>query len=1554
MAEDKQQNPLDIKTNVPQKGLVTDLLENTVPADVWTYARNVAINSQIGQIGFMQNEPSNLLCTETPYKPIGFIKLLNDRWAAFSTDELNSEIGIVDIKACTYTKLVNDPCLNFSKYSPVQGVSKELFDCTEAIYWTDKRNPRRYLKLTAIPYKFTLDDDACQTKIFTNALDCEELLIDKHFTLPTINPSLGSGGLLTNGAYEFGIAYTLNNERITDYYSISIPQSIWSHQNYGQSISLDIQGLDEQFEQYELIVSYSQNLVVRYKSLGFFDIGVSKHNVSSVERPEYTELSLSDIIIKRPKYPYADGVTSNDQYVLWYGVTTTPELNYQLQAMQIVPKYVVYQVPSNYYANGGSLVGHMRDDVYAFAIQWLLATGDWSSAFHISGPRLTAKDTGLASGPNVYEVDQNPKNTVQNWQVFNNAGPAVATLNNDVPQVIATGTMSPWESSELYPDNITQFGPDACTPIRHCKFPDNTTTHIYANSGQSINILGVQFENIEHPKDASGNYIQGITAYRIVRGDRRGNKSVIAKGLVSNVRSYKEQDGTVVMYPNYPYNDLGTDTFISSGQTTNKSGETGYTGLSTYASDQFNFYGPNTSFSHIGLGTEVAFYTEEIGAVQGFFEYVYKHPKAKLLTQFDLYFALILGALDGYYATTGKRGQVTTHINNAATSIELGATAGFTAAGVPVQSTPGLALALVNAQTTSAVNDALNFVSGTTVGGAGIVGTAESFAERVIRALADVGVFVYFALQTAQKVLDIIAEASPYEQYALQYDSHAFFNTYKNVPIDNRRRFLSYYQYIFDGVNTVQNARFNNYKREDSVYLQLQKAVDDPTTKDTTRKSVSDFGLCNNPFSPTSSTASMFYVGLKRKFPNQYGAIDGIIYQDTGYLDNILTNRAATGSKDMIYTSGIVFGGDTYINRFTTRRTHHFFSEYLYNVAPGFAFDYRNFRNVGFPRYWIDSTKYDLSGIVSLDPTVSKTPAQKHNTNCPGSSSLGQITVVNNEYFYLFNSGVLDFFCESDYNLDYRDWSTPIPSFYSRFNSDLHTIFRTDNIEAREEFKYDLSLSKELTENFIQQQRIDYNPIVDATCFQYIKNRVIYSLPAFLDQRGDNWLVYLSLNYHDFPMTEFGGLTAIHPIDNQQLIFLFDRSSPYITIGRDELQLDGSGKAITIGDAGLFARPPRPITFSDYFYGNCQSRWAFVNTQFGSFYPSQRQGNMFRYFALMYRNPLNEITQGLTDYWFNQYLPSYLEVQFPNYKHLDNPALGTAVISGFDGTTSTYYVTKRDYRLKDIYADLVTYDPTTDKFLLDQAIGPELGDPQYFEDASWSVSYDARSGQFISWHDWHPEWILQTEKHFITVKDQALWKHNERCDSFCNFYGVNYPFEIEYVVSNGQNVEVLKSIEYQMDIGQYFGDCRNFHSVLDDNFDYLIVYNTEQCSGLLHLNLQSKKNMANLLGYPRYNVNLNALDILYAKEEQKHRINMFTDLITDRGEFSKNNYPIWLTDANGYTRTIPLVSINYAKPVQLQKKFRATWNKIFFSKTVSNNRKYIFKFSNSKENYSYR
>ena len=935
--------------------------------------------------------------------------------------------------------------------------------------------------------------------------------------------------------------------------------------------------------------------------------------------------------------------------------------------------------------------------------------------------------------------------------------------------------MAYWESTRLYPDNRNMFGDKACTPILHHKFPDNCITHIYKQGGRYINILGIQFENIEHPKDINGKYMSNIVGYRIVRGNRDGNHSIITKGIVTNVRSYKEK-GEEVLYTNYPFNDLNPDNFLSSTQSYYKSGEKGFAPLTDFKKDQFNLYSPGTTFAHTSIGEEIKFLTEEKANVEGNFEEPYKHPRQKLLTQFDLYFALILGALDGYYATTGK--QCTTAVSDQK----------FTVGSIttPAGPTPPTVIKTVNSRQESACDDALKFTSSSSVDKKKV-----RVAEKILRTLAKVGVFAYFTLDTANKVLDIIRNYSPWQQYALQYNSHGTFTSFKCIPKDNKRRRVDYYQYLYDGINTVQDVKYNNFKRESSVYLKLNEEVKVPTVKDNTRKTLSEFSSLDDKFKTQKSTASAYYVAIKRKNPEQYGSLDGIQYLDTGYSTTTLT-KIDKFSDDKIYKTDVIFGGDTYINKMSVKRSQHFFSQFLKDVPDGYIYDYRTFRNVGYPRYWMDSTPYDLSEFISLKPKQSNTPKNKFNLQGNNPKFLEALTVVKDHYFYLFNSGAMEFFVESPYNLDYRDWKKDSPNFYSKYNRDLSTLFRTDKIEEKEEFIYDRSYSKQLTENGIYQQRLDFDPLVDATCYQYLKNRVIYSLPAFKDQKADNWKTYLANNFYDFPMGEFGELTVMHAIDNQQIIFLFDKASPYITVGRDELQLDGSGKKITLGDGGLFAREPRPLAHTDFHYGNSQSKRAFVNTQFGSFYPSQRQGRIFNY-----TGKLDELSKNGMYYWFKNYLPSKLLQEFPDFKDSDNTLVGTGLISVFDNNDERYYLTKRDFSIKPEHIGKVTYNKEKNKFYY--GVGEiSLSDVNYFNDASWTISYSPKDQSFISWHDWHPDFTLQTENHFLSVRNKAIWKHNVSNNSFCNFYGKQYPFSFELLINNGQNNEILRSIEYQM------------------------------------------------------------------------------------------------------------------------------------------------------------
>ena len=103
-----KQSTSQVDTVVTSKpGLVTDLNSSYLGKDNYSHARNVVRNSKDGDLGTIGNEPSTIKCFSAPYKIIGEIDLPDDTLLIFSTDNVNSEIGIGNPNTCTYKILLN-------------------------------------------------------------------------------------------------------------------------------------------------------------------------------------------------------------------------------------------------------------------------------------------------------------------------------------------------------------------------------------------------------------------------------------------------------------------------------------------------------------------------------------------------------------------------------------------------------------------------------------------------------------------------------------------------------------------------------------------------------------------------------------------------------------------------------------------------------------------------------------------------------------------------------------------------------------------------------------------------------------------------------------------------------------------------------------------------------------------------------------------------------------------------------------------------------------------------------------------------------------------------------------------------------------------------------------------------------------------------------------------------------------------------------------------------------------------------------------------------------
>ena len=102
------QNTSGAKTNSFNKGMNKDNTDIYMSEGLWYNAINAINNSHYGESGSIGNEPSNRFCTEAPYTIIGYAFIRETEWLLFSTNNINSEIGIFDESTCSYRKVIND------------------------------------------------------------------------------------------------------------------------------------------------------------------------------------------------------------------------------------------------------------------------------------------------------------------------------------------------------------------------------------------------------------------------------------------------------------------------------------------------------------------------------------------------------------------------------------------------------------------------------------------------------------------------------------------------------------------------------------------------------------------------------------------------------------------------------------------------------------------------------------------------------------------------------------------------------------------------------------------------------------------------------------------------------------------------------------------------------------------------------------------------------------------------------------------------------------------------------------------------------------------------------------------------------------------------------------------------------------------------------------------------------------------------------------------------------------------------------------------------------
>tara|TARA_R110000796_G_scaffold18962_5_gene57068 strand:- start:5309 stop:11542 length:6234 start_codon:yes stop_codon:yes gene_type:complete len=1473
-----------VNTNSFVKGMNKDITPSLEDNQAWWHARNVANNSEDGDIGVIGNEPSNLQCGVIPYTVIGAIHRYGDEWIVFSTDNVSSEIGKFDDSECKYTTLVNDPCLNFSKKFLITGASKENFDCSWEVYWDDANNPSRSLNIDNIPWNQFISSaagDPCivYSDVIPRSLNCEKIRLAPLVDTPCIELTKATdGGMLVNGTYQAFIAYTENEQRVTDYIGVSNMQTLWSHAGSDSSLDLNISNLDQEYFYYQLVILRRNQGQTSAKIIGLYSTQQNSINIDYIDASLRSE-DLKVIPMMSPAYEKSESMFVVNDWLIRQGPTEQFDFNYQPLANNIKTNWVINKLNADYYIKAGNKLGFMRDEQYSFFIRWIYNTGERSSSYHIPG-RVAGtytptgeSETKVLYGDNVLSSDGDML-----FEVYNtaNGGGGLNESQEDGSLIIARGEMGYWQSTEKYPSNRPDIwdasshswsnqgnpGADLCGEyIRHHKMPDETlipSLRLSSNNADYINVLGVEFNNITRPKYNDGSFIPNVVGYEILRGSRQGARSILAKGMFKNMRKYDvPESGNILsttsqgLYPNYPYNSLQKDVFFHDGNNAGSDKRTDgcsnsftqsiadFKPLVGYTDDVFTFHSPDLMFTKPFLNAyETKIYGDIWGKSTGTFVISEDHPKFKLLRPKASTLAGIIGigyALNAVQGTTTKTAKAVQGDNASGNAAFVGVVPPIISAGKAVENAAGiLSLGVGNAIWSilvdgligSAVDMADMYVGGTVSGTELSTNAAAGFAKTAIPGVTgggyDEGVTydkpegamptalrLITGLTLAQKnitlggneVIELMYNLVTATDFVLKYNSNGFYNRFTPTPsniVFRTKNFDS--NYIGSSFQTFDGIKYkiNNLFRPSTVAVSTQKSLPLlPTTQDDdSRFALGGYVKSNNTVLDSGNNnmknygksykrnISAKYGALKFNMNNQYGQLDGIKQIQMRGCVELLDPTKPDAFK---YSTKAIFSGDVFVNRYSEKCIMPIFTNFLKGQPNETSFDYSLYTNIPYPRFWLDSTRFDITKIAAEIATMGFSPGSwaqalptdlyyldRGSNNCQPTSIFGGLFGAtginpgyNMKYAYMYThvNGINEFFVESELNLAYRDWEdSPDKRFYDSYQyNDVGTLFHADGIKADNFYKYDDSLSPikfptQLSSFGLMQPR-DYDPEVAENCFVNYPKRLIYSLQAQEESKKDFWRVFLPNNYKDFK----NAVSVIKPINKSGALIFFPYLSPQMFQGLDTLKTQLDTK-LTIGDGGLFSQPFQNVANADISneYGSVESLRGVINTPSGLFFISQQQGKIFQYGG----KGLDPISNNGMKWWFNKYLPSRFIRQFPSSENsvwTDNPVQGVGCQVMYDSVDDIVYFMKKDYQLKPQYVSGSIFTNALSKPVRLNVLSKpgnigntfvhvDIGDPIYFEDCSWTISYDPKSKAWISFHDWHPELALPSINHFFTTK----------------------------------------------------------------------------------------------------------------------------------------------------------------------------------------------------------
>ena len=180
---------------------------------------------------------------------------------------------------------------------------------------------------------------------------------------------------------------------------------------------------------------------------------------------------------------------------------------------------------------------------------------------------------------------------------------------------------------------------------------------------------------------------------------------------------------------------------------------------------------------------------------------------------------------------------------------------------------------------------------------------------------------------------------------------------------------------------------------------------------------------------------------------------------------------------------------------------------------------------------------------------------------------------------------------------------------------------------------------------------------------------------------------------------------------------------------------------------------------------------------------------------------------------------------------------------------------------------------------------------------------------------------------FVPTNTATIWKHLYSSTIYNTYYDNIEPFILEYPFAYQSYDEILQNVKDYTRAIKYLPSTNgayNDNSAIEINgyFNKSILYNGQQCSGLLNLVPKPLRNLQSYMSYPIYNTD--SKTIMYAKSDGFYQYNTFWGLVKDK------TVPLFLTSCESLSidKVLNQANMDYGKRSYKKEPLRAKFLKV--------------------------